>query len=46
MDTLRNPAGNGFSLREAVVSGGIIDACCGLLVLAAVTSSLLVIAGF
>ena len=46
MSRHKNLEANGFSLREAVASGGIIDACCGLLVLAAVTSSLLVIAGF
>ena len=46
MSRHKNPEGNGFSLRKAVATGGIIDAWCGLLVLAAVTSSLLVIAGF
>lgn len=46
MDRLGLPDGKGFSLRKAVAKGGLIDASCGLLVAAAVASSLVVIASF
>lgn len=46
MDRLGLPEGKGFSLRKALERGGVIDAFCGLLVIAAVASSLFVIVSF
>ncbi|MCC5979949.1 MAG: hypothetical protein JJU21_17965 [Salinarimonas sp.] len=46
MNRLELPDGKGFSLRKVLAKGGLIDAFCGLLVIAAVTSSLLVIVSF